>query len=71
MRIRQLWLYLLRGYKRFVSPWLPPACRFHPTCSEYAIAAIDRHGAGRGMMLAMWRVLRCNPLSAGGDDPLA
>jgi len=71
MRIRQLWLFPLRGYKRYVSPWLPPACRFHPTCSEYAIAAIDRHGAGRGLMLAMWRVLRCNPLSAGGDDPLA
>ena len=70
MRIRQFWLLPLRGYKRFVSPWLPPACRFHPTCSEYAIAAIDRYGAGRGVMLAMWRVLRCNPLSAGGDDPL-
>jgi len=70
MRIRQLWLFPLRAYKRYLSPLLPPACRFHPTCSEYAIAAIDRHGAGRGVLLAMWRVVRCNPLSAGGDDPL-
>lgn len=59
----------LRAYKRFVSPWLPPACRFHPTCSEYAALAIERYGAGRGTWMALLRLLRCNPLFPGGWDP--
>lgn len=59
----------LRFYKRFVSPWLPPACRFQPTCSEYAMMAIDLHGLVRGLTMSIWRLLRCNPLSEGGYDP--
>ena len=61
---------LLRAYKRFVSPALPPACRFHPTCSEYAAEAVLLHGAAKGAALALWRVLRCNPWSRGGFDPV-
>jgi putative membrane protein insertion efficiency factor len=71
MRFRDLWIAPLKGYKRFVSPWLPPACRFTPSCADYAMAAIDRHGVARGLLLAVWRIVRCNPLSAGGFDPPA
>ncbi|MBF0170313.1 MAG: membrane protein insertion efficiency factor YidD [Nitrospinae bacterium] len=63
-------LVLLRFYKRFVSPALPPACRFHPTCSEYAAEAVDRHGPIRGGVLATWRLFRCNPFFKGGVDPV-
>lgn len=59
-----------RAYKRFVSPVLPPACRFHPTCSEYAAQAVLTHGAIKGSVLAAGRVLRCHPWSAGGFDPV-
>ena len=63
-------LLLLRFYKRAVSPLLPPACRFTPTCSEYAYEAVARHGVARGGWLATKRLLRCHPLSAGGYDPV-
>jgi putative membrane protein insertion efficiency factor len=63
-------LGILGAYKRFVSPALPKACRFVPTCSEYAMEAVDRHGIVRGAMLAAWRVLRCNPFGRGGYDPV-
>jgi putative membrane protein insertion efficiency factor len=59
-----------RAYKRFVSPLMPPACRFHPSCSEYAAQAVEAHGALKGSVLAVGRVLRCNPWSAGGFDPV-
>lgn len=59
---------LLRAYQRGVSPWLPPACRFYPTCSEYAAQAIARHGAARGSWLAARRLARCHPLCDGGVD---
>jgi len=59
-----------RAYKRVVSPMLPPACRFHPTCSEYAAEAVEKHGAIRGTALAAHRLLRCHPWSAGGFDPV-
>ena len=61
----------LRAYRRFVSPWLPPACRFHPTCSVYAMEVIRRHGAAKGLRLTILRVLRCNPFFPGGYDPPA
>ena len=63
-------LAALRFYKSAVSPLLPPACRYTPTCSEYAIEAVDRHGVLRGSLLAARRVLLCNPFSHGGYDPV-
>ena len=61
---------LLSGYKRFLSPLLPPACRFHPTCSEYAREAILRHGLWKGAWLALRRLSRCHPFHPGGLDPV-
>jgi len=61
---------LIRGYSLFVSPVFPRSCRFHPTCSRYAVEAIERHGLLKGLFLATKRVLRCNPLSKGGYDPV-
>lgn len=63
-------LALLRLYRRAVSPLLPPACRFVPTCSEYAQEAVTLHGAFRGSALAFWRLLRCHPFVRGGYDPV-
>ncbi|MFN2512132.1 MAG: membrane protein insertion efficiency factor YidD [Pyrinomonadaceae bacterium] len=60
----------LRFYKLALSPLLPPACRFVPSCSEYAMEAIDRYGAIRGSSLALRRLLRCHPFNPGGYDPL-
>ncbi len=67
---QRLLVGLLRGYKRWVSPLLPPACRFTPTCSEYAMEAIERFGVVRGCWLALKRLLRCHPLHPGGYDPV-
>jgi hypothetical protein len=61
---------LLRGYKWAISPLLPPACRYVPTCSEYALEAVERYGALRGSFMAAWRVLRCHPFVRGGYDPV-
>ncbi|MGI6158100.1 MAG: membrane protein insertion efficiency factor YidD [Saccharofermentanales bacterium] len=61
---------LIRLYRRYISPGRPPCCRFTPTCSAYAIEAIQRHGAFKGTGLALWRVLRCNPFCQGGYDPV-
>jgi len=63
-------LWVLRRYKRWISPTLPPSCRYVPTCSEYAMEAVERYGAVRGGAMAAWRVLRCHPLAAGGLDPV-
>lgn len=68
--MKRLVLAALRGYKRHVSPLLPPACRYVPTCSEYALEAVERHGVLKGLALAARRVLSCNPLSRGGYDPV-
>ena len=62
-------LAFLKGYKAMVSPWLAPACRFTPTCSEYARDAIERYGALRGIGRALKRLLRCHPFHKGGWDP--
>jgi putative membrane protein insertion efficiency factor len=63
-------LFLLRLYKKLLSPLLPRACRYEPTCSVYAIEAIEKHGLARGGKLAMLRLLRCHPFKAGGLDPV-
>ena len=63
-------LLLFRTYKRVVSPWLPPACRYVPTCSEYAMEAVARYGVLRGSWMALTRLLRCHPFVKGGYDPV-
>lgn len=68
--IRWLVVGLIRGYQISVSPWLPPACRFVPTCSEYAAEAVGRHGVIAGLRRALQRLLRCHPFHAGGVDPV-
>lgn len=60
----------LKFYKLAISPWLPPACKYVPTCSQYASQAVERYGAVRGAAMAGWRLLRCNPLARGGYDPV-
>lgn len=57
-------------YQRAISPYTPPSCRYIPTCSRYALDAVERYGAIRGGLLAVWRILRCNPFSKGGYDPV-
>ena len=65
------WLIgLVRFYQKHLSPRKAPCCRFTPTCSAYAIEALERHGAVIGLLLAVWRILRCNPLCKGGYDPV-
>lgn len=61
---------LIRGYKYCISPLLPPSCRFIPSCSTYAIQAIEKYGALKGTFLGVCRILRCHPFSRGGYDPL-
>jgi len=63
-------LLLLRAYKWAISPMFLPACRYVPSCSEYAMEAVDRYGVVRGGLMAVWRVLRCHPLAKGGLDPV-
>ncbi|MCW5609604.1 MAG: membrane protein insertion efficiency factor YidD [Rubrivivax sp.] len=67
---RELLLLLVRGYRLLLKPWLGNACRFEPSCSAYAIGALERHGALRGSALAGWRLLRCHPWCDGGLDPV-
>lgn len=68
--MRTATLLLLRGYKRFISPFLPPMCRFEPTCSVYAMNAISKYGLAKGGWLAVKRLFRCQPLNPGGWDPV-
>lgn len=68
--VSKLLLSLIRLYQLMISPMFAPSCRFHPTCSHYAIEAIRQHGALKGSFLAIKRVLRCHPGNAGGYDPV-
>jgi uncharacterized protein len=68
--IRRGLVLLVRVYQRLVSPLLPPACRFYPSCSAYAVTALERHGALRGVWLTARRLVRCHPFHPGGVDPV-
>ncbi|HWQ34080.1 MAG TPA: membrane protein insertion efficiency factor YidD [Blastocatellia bacterium] len=68
--MRTVAIYMLRFYKLFISPLLPPACRFTPTCSEYAAEAIAKYGFWKGSWMGFRRLLRCQPFCAGGFDPV-
>ncbi len=68
--IKKILIALIVFYKKAVSPFLPPACRFHPTCSDYAKEAVETHGAARGALLAAARLLKCHPYHRGGYDPV-
>jgi putative membrane protein insertion efficiency factor len=68
--IKALLMGVVRAYRFFLSPWLGSACRFTPTCSLYALQALEQHGAAAGSYLAARRLLRCHPMCAGGHDPV-
>jgi uncharacterized protein len=68
--VKRLLLAAIAAYQRWISPGLPRRCRYEPTCSAYAVQAVRRFGAPRGLLLACWRLLRCNPFSHGGFDPV-
>jgi len=69
--VREVAVAPLRAYQRVISPLLGPRCRYAPTCSDYALQAIREYGILRGLVLAGWRLLRCNPFSHGGLDPVS
>lgn len=68
--IRQALVGLIRFYQRFLSPLTGPTCRFHPTCSQYTLEALEKHGALKGSWLGLRRILRCHPFHPGGFDPV-
>ncbi|MCF3572902.1 membrane protein insertion efficiency factor YidD [Planktothrix agardhii 1806] len=68
--MKTLLITLIRGYRLLISPLFPPACRFHPTCSQYAIEALETFGIIQGSWLALKRILRCHPYHPGGYDPI-
>jgi uncharacterized protein len=70
MIVRRVPLFLLRCYKRFISPLLPPMCRFEPTCSVYTMQAVEKYGTLRGTWLGVRRLARCHPFNPGGWDPV-
>ncbi|MBI5362312.1 MAG: membrane protein insertion efficiency factor YidD [Planctomycetes bacterium] len=69
-RLRRACTWPLRAYQRWLSPWKPAMCRFTPTCSQYAVEALETHGLVRGTWSTCWRLLRCQPLARGGYDPV-
>ena len=68
--MRNVFVILIKGYKKVISPLLPPSCRFYPTCSEYSIQALEKYGIVRGGAKSIWRIIRCNPFNKGGYDPI-
>jgi hypothetical protein len=69
--VKRLVLAPVHAYRRWLSPLLPRRCKYEPTCSQYAVDAVEQFGVGRGVILATWRLLRCNPWSHGGYDPVS
>ena len=68
--MKHVMIWLIRLYQKFISPIKPPSCRFTPTCSAYAVEAFQKRGFFVGFALTVWRILRCNPFSKGGYDPV-
>lgn len=68
--MKYFFIFLIKIYKKIISPLLPPSCRFYPSCSDYSIQAINKYGVIKGGAKSIWRILRCNPFNKGGIDPL-
>ncbi|HIR89803.1 MAG TPA: membrane protein insertion efficiency factor YidD [Candidatus Fimimorpha faecalis] len=68
--MKKLFILCIHGYQKYLSPLKSNHCKYTPTCSQYAIEALEKHGLIKGMLLAVWRILRCNPFSKGGYDPV-
>lgn len=68
--MKKFLIFIIRIYRKFISPIKPPSCRFYPTCSTYAIQAIEKYGALKGTFMAIKRILKCHPLHPGGYDPV-
>jgi len=68
--MRRVIIIIIKAYKRYISPILPDSCRFYPSCSQYAIDAVQKYGFMRGIVIASYRILRCNPFNRGGYDPI-
>ncbi|MCD6449056.1 MAG: membrane protein insertion efficiency factor YidD [Thermotogaceae bacterium] len=68
--MKRILIHLIRFYQKFISPLFPPTCRFEPTCSNYSIQALEKHGLLKGLYLSLRRIIRCNPLNEGGYDPV-
>ncbi|MBQ6809562.1 MAG: membrane protein insertion efficiency factor YidD [Clostridia bacterium] len=68
--MQKIFVILIEFYRKHISPYTPPCCKYVPTCSEYALQAFEKHGFFKGLLLSAWRILRCNPFSKGGYDPV-
>ena len=68
--MKKLLIKFIRFYQRYISVNRPPTCKYYPTCSAYSIEAIETHGSFKGLIISIWRILRCNPFSKGGYDPV-
>lgn len=68
--MKQLMIYFVRFYQRFISPLFPPSCRYYPTCSNYMLSALKKHGFIKGFLMGLARIIRCNPFIRGGVDPV-
>jgi uncharacterized protein len=68
--MRMIFVAIIKGYQKIISPLFPPSCRFYPTCSEYAVQSISKYGVFKGGIKSVWRILRCNPFNKGGIDPV-
>lgn len=68
--MKKFLIYLIKFYKKYLSPMKTTKCPYFPSCSDYGLEAIEKHGAIKGSLLAIWRILRCNPFSKGGYDPV-